>query len=132
MNFVWNMTEKNWRNFLHDSKKKNIGHFSEDCDYYGNCCIGNLCAEIMHTCDDSDETSWYSYTNIYALGIDDGYGYTRENETPYTLISDGFQVPANCKTFESFKATFEKRFEELIESNEKWKELANMPLGNWD
>ena len=132
MDCVWNMTEENWSNFKNDHAKKNSNNLSKDYDYYGSCCIGNLCAEITHTGDDSDETSWYSYTNIYALGIDDGYGETLEGKIPYSLLSDSFKVPINCKTFESFKKTFEKSFEEMIKTKEKYKELANMPLGNWN
>lgn len=139
MEFVWGMTEKNWRNFKHDHELKNFrgdgsGHcdFSEDYDWYGNCCVGNLCAEILHTCDDSDETSWYSYANIFALGIDDGYGETNEGKIPYALLRNSFKVPIGCKTFESFKKEFEKRFTKMINEKEQYKKLANMPLGNWN
>lgn len=132
MNFTWNMTEQNWSNLRKDHKKKRNTNMSDDYDFYGNCCIGNLCAEIVHTGDDSDETSWYSYTNIYALGIDDGYGETTDGKIPYSLLNDGFKIPIKCRTFESFKKAFEQSFEELINSKEQYKELANMPLGNWN
>ena len=132
MEFIWNMIEENWKNLKHDNEKKNFDNLSKDYDFYGNCCIGNLCAEIMHTCDDSDKTSWYSYSNVYALGIDDGYGETVNGKIPYSLLHDSFKVPINCKSFESFKKEFEKRFTEMINEKEQYKELANMPLGDWN
>lgn len=132
MNFVWNMNEKNWQNLKKDHTNRLSMNMSKDFDFYGDCCIGNLCAEILHTGDDSDKSSWYAFTNIYALGIDDGYGETLEGNIPYALLHGSFKVPINCKTFDGFKRVFEKRFEEFINSNEQYKELANMPLGNWN
>ena len=113
MEFIWGMTEKNWENLVNDHKKHNVENMSSDFDFYGNCCIGNLCAEVVHTGDESDETSWYSYTNIYALGIDDGYGET-DNGIPYSLLHDSFKIPIEAETFEKFKEIFESRFENLV------------------
>ena len=132
MNFTWNMTENNWRNLVNDHKKHTFDSLSDDYDFYGNCCIGNICAEIMHTGDDSDDTSWYSFTNIYALGINDGYGETVKRKMPYALLNDSFKIPVECSTFERFKAEFEKRFMEMINSKEQYTKLANMPLGDWN
>lgn len=135
MNFVWDMTAKNWRNLMKDHKgfdNYDNYSFSNDFEFYGNCYIGHLSADIQHTCDPSDNTSWYAYVNIFGLGIDDGYGETTKGKIPYSLLNYGFKVPMNCKTFKEFKQIFEKNFEEAINSNKELKRLAEMPLGNWE
>ena len=129
LEFVWNMTEDNWKNLKHDHAiQKNNDNFSTDFDFYGNCYVGNLSADIQHT---GDEDAWYVFVNVFALGIDDGYGETSEGKIPYSLLDCEFEAPMNCRTFETFKKTFEKNFKEVINSNEQYKKLANMPLGNW-
>ena len=127
MKFVWHMTEENWKNFMNDKNMKN----KTSCDggFYGNCYVGYLCADILHTLDDSD---WYAYSNMFGLGIDDGYGETLKGNIPYSLLDSYVEVPLNCNSFENFKKCFEKRFEKCINSNEELKELANMPLGDWE
>ena len=131
MNFVWNMTEENWKNLYNDHKSRDCDSLSSDFDFYGNCYIGHLCADIQHTGDDSDDTSWYAFVNVFGLGIDDGYGET-ESGIPYSLVHCDFSVPMDCDTFESFKEAFEKNFTEAINYRSSCKELANRPLGNWN
>ena len=129
MEFVWGMTEENWKNFYNDHKSRDNTSLSKDFDFYGNCCVGNLCAEVMHT---GDNYAWFAFVNVYGLGIDDGYGETKIGKIPYALLDDAeFTVPMECDTFENFKITFEKNFEERINFNDCLKELANMPLGDW-
>lgn len=129
MEFTWNMTETNWKNLMNDNTQRDCESLSKDFDFYGNCYIGHLCADIQHT---GDESAWYAFVNVFALGIDDGYAYTKNGDIPYSLLDFDFEVPVNCMTFESFKAEFEKNFTAFIESKTEYNELANMPLGNWD
>lgn len=130
MNFVWNMTEENWKNLKHDDAQKRYVNISKDMDFYGNCYVGHLSADIQHT---GDEHAWYAFVNVFGLGIDDGYGETNKGKIPYSLLDDSeFEVPMDCNTFDDFKMEFEKNFTDAINSNEQMKELASMPLGNWD
>ena len=126
MMFTWNMTEKQWKDYVYDHKCKGERNrtLSDSADCYGNCMIGKLCIDFCHTLDDS---AWYPYSSLFCLDIDDGYGYT-EDGRPYSLLDNDIKVPINCKTFDSFKREFEKRFaEEIIKSN--LTDKANQPLG---
>ena len=126
MKFVWHMTERDWENFIHDSNIENETDFGGG--FYGNCYVGYLCADVLHTLDQSD---WYAYSNMFGLGIDDGYGETLKGNIPYSLLDSYVEVPVDCNSFEEFKKCFEKNFEECINLNEELKELADMPLGDW-
>lgn len=126
MKFKWTMTERDWENFMHDNEIENEESIGDG--FYGNCYVGNLCADIHHTL---DYTDWYAYINLYGLGIDDGYGETPFFKIPYTLLDYDFKVPVDCDTFEEFKECFEKNFEECINSNDVCRELGNMPLAEW-
>lgn len=128
MEFIWNMGKENWENLVSDNRRKNGVKLSKDAGFYGNCYIGHLCADIQHTL---DEYAWYIYVNVFGLGINDGYGETLEGKIPYSLLDLDFKVPVRCKTFENFKKSFEKEFSNAINSSEKYIELANMSLGNW-
>lgn len=131
MNFKWEMTEENWRNYMHDNNllEDETGEPSKDWKegIYGQCFIGNLCAEFVHSLDNSD---WYAYTNVYALGIDDEYAATKSG-VPYALLDDGPVVPMGCHSFDEFQQHFESNFIEYIEANGHTS-LANTELGNWD
>lgn len=98
-------------------------------DYFGAVYVGDLCCEFMHT---FDRECWFPFVNIYALGIDDGYGYTKKNQTPYTLLDWDFS-PRNIVSlsFEDFKAEFEKQFSEELEKHPEDNKLATRPLGDW-
>jgi len=128
MQFVWNMSETQYKNLIADHNAKGSDQFSIDADIYGQCRIGTLCADIQHSL---DEDNWYAFANVYALGVDEGYGET-ESGIPYTLLNDGPAVPMDAKSFDEFKAQFERNFEEHICASEYTKSLANQPLGNWD
>ncbi len=125
MKFIWDMTERDWENFMHDNKIENKTALGDG--FYGNCYVGYLCADIHHTL---DETDWYAYVNIYGLGIDDRYGETPTG-IPYALLDYDFKVPVDYDTFEEFKKCFEKNFEECFNSNEELKKLADMPYVSW-
>ena len=133
-NFVWNMTESQWNNLVADHKLAKSGEtnpkYSKDADVYGNCCIGALRADIQHTLDPED---CYAFANIFALGVDDGYGETPSG-TPYALLDGGPEVPMRAKSFETFKAAFEEHFTEYIEKNPHRVHLSTVPVepGAWD
>ena len=131
LNFAWNMTEKNWQNLISDHKlaAKDRGiKFSEDADVYGSCLVGNLCADIQHTLVSVD---CYAFANVFALGVDDGYGETPAG-IPYALLDGGPRVPMECESFEEFKKAFVSSFEEYIAGHKDASALAEAPLGCWD
>ena len=109
MKAIWRMNENNWRNYVNDNNSKGKEKFSSDADMYGAVVVGNIRAEFHHTLDNSD---WYAFVNVFALGVDDGYG--EEDGTPYALLSDAPRVPINANTFEEFKTAFEKDLEAYI------------------
>lgn len=127
MKFKWAMSEEDWKCLILDNKQKYNPDFNICDDVYGNCYIGDLCADIQHTC---DPDAWYAFVNLFVLGIDTGYGET-ENGIPYSLWDDSPSVPIRSKTFESFKKNFEKNFEKFICKNEKLLKLSQ-GYGDWD
>ena len=114
MEFIWNMSEKNWKNLIADNKKKGQKkpRFSKDANTYGQCKIGNLSAEFVHSLDED----WLVYTNLFILGVDSGYGYT-ESGVPYSLANDSPAVPIRAKSFKAFKKRFETAFLKCIKEN---------------
>lgn len=132
MQFVWEMDESLYKNLMAVHNTTGTERLSIKADVYGSCKTGSLCADFQHL---PYEDNWYAYTNVYALGVDNGYGET-ESGIPYTLLNDGPAdgpaVPMDTKSFEEFKAQFERNFEEYICASEYTKSLANQPLGNWD
>lgn len=127
LKFKWDMTKKEWEDLKHDNKKGNK-KLSKTANVYGRCYVGNLCIDILHTLDNS---SWYPFCNLFALGKDDGYGETAVGKIPYSLLDCSPSVPIKCKTFESFKQCLEAKFAECINTN-NLSELAAAPLGNWE
>lgn len=129
MEFVWAMSRDQWVALQQDNSQKGAGVIdgvSAGC--YGVCQVGALRAEIQHTLDEND---WYAFCNVYALGVDDGYGNTEAGK-PYALLDDAPRIPMELETFCEFKIQFEKHFEEYINKSEKAKTLAAEPLGNWN
>lgn len=110
MNIKWNMTEDAWKELVNNHKRKDDPNFNRSDNLYGSCEVNNLCAEILHTHDDTD---WYAFVNVYALGVNDGYGKT-EDGTPYALLDDGPRVPLEAVTFDEFKTLFEESFNEYL------------------
>lgn len=126
MEFVWDMTEDGWRGLVAGA---------HSADYCGNCRIGYLCVEFINPgyiiADNTEVEALHPFVNIYALGIDDGYGETRVGKTPYALLDDDIAVPTECETFSEFKQKVESRLTEKILNKKSLTELANKPLGNW-
>lgn len=127
-NFIWNMTEEDWKRLMLDNTKKDNKDCKIDNHCYGQCFIGTLCSDILHTLDNTD---WYAYANVFVLGVDDGYGTTKSG-IPYTMLDDGPIVPMHCNSFEEFKTKFEESFKSYIQKTTCCKEYAAAPAGNWD
>lgn len=70
-NFKWDLSVEEFNEL-----KKAIKAQSDTKGFYGRVCIGKYCIEINFD---------LSYVNLefYHLGIDSGYGYTKEKHTPY-------------------------------------------------
>ena len=114
--FEWNMAESDWK-FMEEVH--NNLHPNDADDFFGNLTLNDkYVADFQHTLDDSDESSWYLYTNIFEYGKDTGYGRTKDG-IPYDLIDDDFVVPYGCRSFELFKRECEKRFSRCIKERER-------------
>ena len=129
MKFVWDMDEENWENMMSDHfmTKAKVDRISDTAEIYGYCFVGSLRADILHTLDPDD---CYAYSDVYALGIDDGYDVTYRG-TPYSLLPSGPKVSTRCKSFEKFKESFEWYFRHFIKDDSDLLALAEMPLGDW-
>jgi hypothetical protein len=127
MEFKWEMEEKDWKKLVLDNRARHTKRKLDGNNVYGEVKVGYLNADIVHTMDKSD---WYAFSNVFALGKDEGYGET-ESGVPYALLNGSPKVPIRCKSFDSFKRAFEKNFEEYINQNEETKELVAKPIGKW-
>lgn len=130
MNFKWEMTEENWRNYMHDNNllEDETGEPSKDWKegIYGQCFVGNLCAEFVHSLR-------YAFVNVYAYGVDDEYSETASG-VPYALIDDKCYpvVPMQCVSFDDFKKAFEASFTAEILRDAFVTELAEKELADWE
>lgn len=125
MEFVWDMTESEWNRLIGIDAAK-ATEDGNDC--FGNCYVGALVADVMHTFDTGD---WCAFTNIFGLGIDDGYGYTPNGNIPYCMFDDFFRVNTKLCSFDAFKKDFENNFKNVICKNSVLSKLANSTLGDW-
>ena len=78
-------------------------------DYFGAIMCGAVCFDIvLREVGDNKNIEWLLCADPYILGIDSGYGYTREHQVPYDE-HDGF-------AFEFYKhAPFEDTLRNFIE-----------------
>lgn len=123
MRFTWNMSEKDWikykKNFTKKSRKSFI--IKDAFNAFGQCWIGGICCDFSHTMDCDD---WYAYTNLFYVTDTSDYGALKDG-TKYDLYNSSPKVPLRCRTFESFKKTFEKYFTEYIYSDANLLALVN-------
>lgn len=111
MEFIWNMTEKNWKNLMHDANVNNYDKLSKDYNFYGQLYIGDYCIEFV--ADDAGKDGILMFTNIYQLYVDDGYG--EQDGIPYSLIDAYIDIP-KANNFEEFKKICEQEVVENIGS----------------
>lgn len=111
MEFIWNMTEANWKNLMHDMNEriydKLLGGF------YGQLFVGDYCIEFLVLDDDDYEVRKNGWTNVYQLYVDDGYG--EQDGIPYSLIDAYIDIP-KANNFEEFKKICEQEVVENIGS----------------
>lgn len=106
MEFIWKMTEENWKNMVNDSYTDIYEELSDDFGFYGQLYVGDYCIEFHF--DYFGESLDKAYTYIYQLFVDDGYGYEVDG-TPYSLTDFYIDVP-NANSFDSFKNICEREF----------------------
>ncbi len=120
--YHWRMSKDDWKDLSNGGRYGN-----EDEKLYGSCTIGHLCAEICAGPDNE-----HIHTNLYVLGKDEGFGYTRSG-VPYTLSDceelDGFRLG---DTFEEFKAGFEEMFTKVILKEPEFIDKALSVAGDWN
>lgn len=120
MKFIWNMTEKNWKNMMHDMDINNYNNWSKDYDFYGQMFVGDYCIEFKVV--ESD-----AFTEIYQLFIDNKYATI--NEIPYDLIDAQIDIP-KANNFQEFKTFCEKDFISKI-NDYFYKEFADKKCEWW-
>ena len=130
LQFTWDMDEDDWWLMMrehNEAKKKprSISVLPDDPETYGYCFVGYLRIDIMHTLDPFD---CQGYTDIYALGVDNGYEDFYHGQ-PFSLIEEGPRLWMACKSFKKFKISTEKRLREYISKSKERTKLARMPLG---
>ncbi len=113
MEFIWNMTEENWKNLMHDMEERDYNKLSSDFDYYGRAIVGDYCIEFIVLNDDDYEVRKNGWTNVYQLYVDDGYG--EQDGIPYSLIDAYIDIP-KANNFEEFKEICEQEVVENIGS----------------
>ncbi|SKC03341.1 hypothetical protein SAMN06296386_114104 [Lachnospiraceae bacterium] len=120
--YHWRMSKDSWKEL-----SRGEGDITSDEKFYGSCTIGHLCAEI---CEDSKTRNLY--TNLYVLGKDEGFGYTRSG-VPYALAEckelDRFSIGQD---FEDFKENFEKLFTKVILGDPEYIDKALSVAGDWN
>ena len=116
-------------------------------EYVGCVRVGNLCFDLLIRFDDN-KNKVFTY-DLYAGGVDTGYGYSNPNKFNKELYKAEYDYPydyvngldfANICTnmsYEDFKAYAEEEFERFIKvEDETYKEAslidkANEPLRIW-
>jgi len=122
MKFEWDMTEKDWEQYVKEHKS----HDERGEGFYGCCRVGKLKADFQHTLDTS---AWYPYANVFLIDKDTGYGETGTGR-PYDLLDSDVCIPIKSKTFEAFKQNFEKNFEKgFCHCDESYE--PTVPLSEW-
>ena len=128
----WHMSEKEF----HELRDIDLKHRNDSTMSLNDVVVafemGKLWVEIEHTL---DPNNWLAYPNVYALGIDDGYGETRIGKIPYALTDIDFHVRSALanQSFEDFKRSCEQLLEEALNMKrfEQYKTLADQSLGDW-
>lgn len=122
MEFIWRMTEADWKRLKDTTKKRKY----DSNNVFGECYVGGVCCDFVHTMDVSD---WYAFINLFFVNEDSAYGEL-DDGTKYDLYDDSPEIPIKCRTFASFKKNFEKKFERFINEHEELKSLENVNV-NW-
>lgn len=117
------MSEKDWIRYKRYFTKKSRKDFNlkDAFNAFGQCRIGGICCDFSHT---MDCDNWYAYTNLFYVMDTSNYGALKDGKK-YDLYNGSPKVPLRCKTFESFKKTFERYFTEFIYSDAKLLALVN-------
>lgn len=100
-----------WKKIRETIQMKN---YINGSDYFGAIMCGAVCFDIvLRDVGDTDGIEWLLCADPYILGIDSGYGYTRNRETPYDEY-DGFALEF-CRhmTFEDALRSFIEQIDDF-------------------
>ena len=87
--FINSFTPEAWKQIRETIRIKD---YINGSDYFGSIMCGAVCFDIvLRDVGGTDGIEWILCADPYILGIDSGYGYTREHETPYDEY-DGFDL----------------------------------------
>lgn len=128
----WHMDEEQFHELQRCDSTRNTGDHHMN-DTFVAFEMGKLWVEIEHTL---DPDNWLVYPNVYALGIDGGYGETPNGGIPYDITDIHFDVRTalEARTFDRFKQTCERLLLDALEtpSFKAYRKLAYEPLGVWE
>lgn len=133
MKFNWGgFTEED---FVDYCAKMENDMFAYNATYIGSVRVGNLCFDLIAMENNDCVIDMLDY-DLYIGGVDDGYGYGKDNY-PYTEGGGGsFEESMIGYTYETFMKIAESKFEDFIMNNHfssKYNlvEKANKPLHIW-
>lgn len=104
---------------------------TEYSDVFGQFKCGALCFDIvLRDPECSVDGKWHLDADAYLLGIDDGYGYTKDG-TPYTE-ADGTGLTINTRmAYATVLDRIIQQLDDAVERNQIWKECAEKTDTVW-
>lgn len=122
-NFIWDMTEEQWKSYMEVCKKTKLN--DHDDDMYGQLWCGDVCFEFMLY-----DTETYCCMS-YVYGEDGGYSNTIEDNTPYNEVYNDIYLTLNWDSYDEWKTNIEKQIIDMAEKNDNWKAWLTAKTHRW-
>lgn len=123
--------KKEWKQIKKIIKNREFA----DGEFFGCIMCGALCFDIiMHDMDMDDDgkcSNYKLFADAYLLGIDSGYGYTYNNETPYDEDDGILLMFDTTKNYEETLQSFLEQIDKRTIENKRWAEFADKTSPLW-
>lgn len=137
MVFVWNLSEKEWKDYFNYLREceynvKTEDDFVNTIGVIGSCNVGELCFDIRGWGDRTEHALGYE---LYVYGVDNGYNELLDG-TPYDEV--GYGEFGNLDDYyamplDEFKVIAEERFRQFItDMNDKYSNADLVAKANAD
>ena len=120
---------KAWKAVKNTIAKKNF--YTEYSDVFGQIMCGALCFDLVLRDYSDYDSGWGFSADAYLLGIDSGYGYTRDG-TPYDEDDCVMLKYDTRKGFEETLKSFLEQIEHEVQKNKRWAEYADKTDLRWE